>query len=134
MSKTLNSEEREILEQVSLEMEADLGKPAAFLSAWKCAVELIGDSFFSIASGTVEAAKDKWDLRPDMAVVEKALPALSSGERCFLIGVCQFYCDSDIKHICEDIEIEVPTLADYANLDNPRRSVLVDLMSSYTGW
>lgn len=134
MIDEVNNEEREAIEHITREMVGEENKPAEFLSAWKSAVQMIGESFFSVTSATVLIADSKWDLRPDMLLVEKALPALSSGERYFLIGVCQFYCDSDIKCVCERLKIEPPSLADYSNLDANRRSVLVSLMNSYTGW
>ncbi|GFE79183.1 hypothetical protein GCM10011487_11830 [Steroidobacter agaridevorans] len=107
--------------------------PEAFLRAWKQGVELAGVRFFG--NGTREdlnRATRKWDLCPNVTLINDAINVLSPGEAIFLASLVSFY-DSDdggrlLRHVGAD------GLADLGRLDLKRRTVIAGLLLHYTGW
>jgi len=109
-------------------------KPLHFLEAWKDAIALIGESYFTITAPSVQTATDKYQLVPDFAAITESLGVVSGGERRFLIALYQFYNDYDIVEYCKQHEIERPTMSDLALLDDDHLAILTRLLHSYTGW
>jgi len=109
-------------------------RPEEFLKSWKEAVLLIGTEFFTLDSEYVATATDKNQLRPNMPFMVSTFKAVSSNERIFLLCLCQFYCDSDTRRLCEENDVLFPSLTDIACLDDRRRDIVIRLMASYTGW
>lgn len=108
--------------------------PEYFLEAWKEGVEIAGQNFFIVKSGSVEGADDRDDLRPNLEVVESSIGVLSPGERVFILSMYQFFCASDVVRMCSETGIEFPTLTDVSYMDSKRRKVITRLIESYSGW
>ena len=109
-------------------------KPPVFLNAWKDGVYLAGVQFFDVSCDSVGQATSPDQLRPNLNMVFQAIGAQSTYERIFILSMCSFYCDSDVRGYCDEHGLVVPTLPDIANLDDERRSVIVALLDNYTGW
>ncbi|MGJ8586291.1 MAG: hypothetical protein ACSHXD_19550 [Marinosulfonomonas sp.] len=122
------------LSEIAAEMERNQLNPQLFLDAWKDAVQLAGPHYFHVTCPSVSEAVDKQQLCPDMSAISSSLGVLSTGERVFLVSLYQFYCDSDAFSLCEEAGLQYPSLADIALLDRSRRSVLIKLIDSYSGW
>jgi len=109
-------------------------KPPVFLDAWKNGIHLAGTRFFNVDCDSVGQATSVDQLRPDLDMVFQVISSLSTYEQVFILSMCQFYCDSDVRAYCDKHSLTVPALPDIANLDDKHRSVIVTLLNSYTGW
>ena len=109
-------------------------KPPAFLSAWKDAVYLAGVQYFTVSCESVGQATDKNQLRPNLELTFQAVAAMSTYEQVFILSMCQFYSDSEVRDYCNESGQVFPSLADIANLSDERRNVIVALLNSYSGW
>ncbi len=109
-------------------------KPPEFLTAWKDAVYLAGVEYFVVTCDSVGQATDKNQLRPDLELIFQAVAAMSTYEQIFILSLCQFYSDSDVRNYCDESGMVMPSLADIANLSDERRNVIVALLNSYSGW
>lgn len=109
-------------------------KKQRFLGAWKRAVLLAGPHLFGVERADVDTAQDKNELRPDWPLIESAVGPMSRGERVFLIAICGFFNAewSQEMATANDERVLVPDLA--SRLDNERRQVVADLLTSYQGW
>lgn len=114
--------------------EREQAKPAAFLNAWKDAVLMVGAGYFSVTTDTVGQATHKEQLAPNLPHIFEVVGALSHYERVFMLSLCQFYCDSDVRDYCDEKGLTMPTLTDIADLDHKRLTVITRLMENYTGW
>jgi hypothetical protein len=66
--------------------------PHAFFHAWKRGVELVGPVLFGNGNReSLDLAVEKWDLCPNVALIKKAVGAMSSGEKVFLAALVSFY-------------------------------------------
>jgi hypothetical protein len=107
--------------------------PSAFFEAWKRGVELVGPHYFG--DGTrqgLQAASQKWDLCPKIALIRKAIGAMSSGEKVFLAAMVSFYNSKQGGALFKRVGID--GLADLGGLDSERRKVIAALMLYYSGW
>ena len=107
--------------------------PQAFFEAWKRGAEIAGPEWFG--DGTREGlnqAKSKWDLRPNMLLLNDALGVLSSGERMFLSAMVSFYNAREGGAMLKRCHFD--GLSDFDGLDLQRRKVIADLMVNYSGW
>lgn len=107
--------------------------PDAFFRAWKRGAELAGYEWFG--EGTREGlqnASTKWELRPNMLLLNDALGVLSSGQRMFLAAMVSFYNDREGGAMLRRCGFH--GLADFGGLDLQRRKVLADLLLNYSGW
>lgn len=105
----------------------------AFFNAWKRGVELAGHDLFG--NGTrecLDSAVDKWDLRPNVAIIRRAIGAMSSGEKVFLAAMVSFYNANDGGALLK--RVGVHGLADLGGLDLERRRIIATLILNYTGW
>lgn len=83
---------QEVLDQIELENQHFAAAPQAFFEAWKRGVNIAGAEWFG--DGTREGlqrATTKWDLRPNLLMLNDALGVLSSGQRMFLSAMVSFY-------------------------------------------
>lgn len=107
--------------------------PAAFFQAWKRGVKLVGFAYFGDGTRDQwERAADKWQLRPNVEYIRKAIGAMSSGEKVFLAAMVSFYNSNDGGALLKRVGIQ--GLADLGGLDLERREVIAALILYYTGW
>ena len=107
--------------------------PQAFFEAWKRGVNIAGAEWFG--DGTREGlqrATTKWDLRPNLLMLNDALGVLSSGQRMFLSAMVSFYNAREGGAMLKRCGFE--GLSDLGGLDLERRKVLADLTLQYNGW
>jgi hypothetical protein len=107
--------------------------PDAFFQAWKRGVEIAGYEWFG--AGTREGLQDatsKWELRPNVLLLNDALGVLSSGQRIFLAAMVSFYNDREGGAMLQRCGFH--GLCDFGGLDLQRRKVLADLLLNYIGW
>ncbi|WP_033482637.1 hypothetical protein [Xanthomonas citri] len=107
--------------------------PEAFFQAWKRGVEIAGHQWFG--DGTREGlqqAAEKWDLRPNLLMLNYALSVLSGGQRMFLAAMVSFYNEREGGAMLKRCGFH--GLADFGGLDLERRQVLADLLLNYNGW
>ena len=123
----------EVLDQIALEERHFAEAPKAFFEAWKRGAEIAGAEWFG--DGTREGlqrANSKWDLRPNMLMLNDALGVLSSGQRMFLSAMVSFYNSREGGAMLKRCGFE--GLSDLGGLDLERRKVIADLTLHYTGW
>ena len=80
----------------------------------------------------LQRATTKWDLRPNLLVLNDALGVLSSGQRMFLSAMVSFYNAREGGAMLKRCGFE--GLSDLAGLDLERRKVIADLTLHYSGW
>lgn len=122
-----------VFDQLALEEAHFTRAPSAFFQAWKRGAEIAGAEWFG--NGTqagLERATTKWDLRPNMLLVNDALGVLSSGQRMFLSAMVSFYNAREGAAMLRRCGFE--GLADLDGLDLERRKVIADLVLNYNGW
>ncbi|EKB4873195.1 TPA: hypothetical protein I8Y00_001853 [Citrobacter farmeri] len=123
----------EVVEQIVREERHFACAPDAFFQAWKRGAEIAGPEWFG--NGTCEGlqhATSKWDLRPNMLMLNEALGVLSSGQRMFLSAMVSFYNAPEGAAMLRRCGFE--GLADLGGLDLERRQVIADLVLNYSGW
>ena len=107
--------------------------PAAFLRAWKQGVELAGVRFFG--NGTrrdLDVATRKWDLCPNLTLIDNAINVMSPGEAIFLASLVSFYDSEDGGRLLRRVGVD--GLSDLGRLDLKHRTIIADLLLHYTGW
>lgn len=107
--------------------------PEAFFQAWKRGAQIAGHEWFG--DGTREGlqrAETKWDLRPNVLLLNDALGVLSGGQRMFLAAMVSFYNEREGGAMLKRCGFQ--GLADFGGLDLERRQVLADLLLNYSGW
>lgn len=68
--------------------------PEQFFQAWKKAILLAGPHYFGIeCRSDINMARSKWDLCPDVPLIESAIGAMSHGEQVFIAALVSFYND-----------------------------------------
>ena len=95
--------------------------------------EIAGAEWFG--NGTPEGlqqATSKWDLRPNILILNDALGVLSSGQRMFLSAMVSFYNAREGGAMLKRCGFE--GLSDLGGLDLERRRVIADLVLNYNGW
>ncbi len=124
---------QEVVDQIALEEAHFALAPSAFFRAWKRGVEIAGVEWFG--DGTREGflnAASKWDLRPNLLLLNDALGVLSGGQRLFLSAMVSFYNNHEGAAMLKRIGFE--GLADLGGLDLERRKVIAQLVLNYSGW
>jgi len=124
---------QEVLDQIKLENQHFAAAPQAFFEAWKRGVNIAGAEWFG--DGTregLQCATTKWDLRPNMLMLNDALGVLSSGQRMFLSAMVSFYNSREGGAMLKRCGFE--GLSDFGGLDLERRKVIADLTLNYNGW
>ena len=122
-----------VLDQMALEQAHFDAAPQAFFEAWKRGAQIAGHEWFG--DGTREGlqrATTKWDLRPNMLMLNDALGVLSSGQRMFLSAMVSFYNAREGGAMLKRCGFE--GLSDFGGLDLERRQVIADLTLHYNGW
>ncbi|RZS31601.1 hypothetical protein [Corticibacter populi] len=123
----------EVIDQIAMEDRHFAAAPEAFFQAWKRGAEIAGVEWFG--DGTREGlqrATSKWDLRPNMLLLNDALGVLSSGQRMFLSAMVSFYNSREGGAMLKRCGFE--GLSDFGGLDLQRRKVIADLTLNYNGW
>lgn len=111
------------------------GLPAEteFLLNWMRAVQLAGPTYFG--DGTLagfRAANSKWDLCPNVELIESAIGVMSHGEKIFIAALVSVYDDVSGGDLLQ--QVGVHGLADFGLLDAQRRTLLANLIIHYNGW
>ena len=107
--------------------------PTAFLHAWKRSVELAGPRFFGKGlRADFCGAATKWDLCPNVALIDAALGPMSPAERIFIASLVSFYDTEDGGKFLRRAEFD--GFADLGRLDLQRRVVVAALILNYSGW
>ncbi len=123
----------EVFDQIARDDAHFTQAPSAFFHAWKRGAEIAGAEWFG--DGTregLERAASKWDLRPDMLLLNDALGVLSAGQRLFLSAMVSFYNAREGGAMLKRCGFE--GLSDLGGLDLDRRHVIADLVLNYNGW
>lgn len=124
---------QEIVDLLVREERHFAGAPDAFLQAWKRGAEIAGPEWLGDGSREgLRRATDKFDLRPNMLMLNDALGVLSSGQRMFLSAMVSFYNAREGAAMLRRCGFE--GLADLGGLDLERRQVIADLVLNYSGW
>ena len=76
--------------------------------------------------------RSKWDLCPDVPLIESAIGAMSHGEQVFIAALVSFYNDQTGGRLMR--RVGVNDLADFGLLDSQRRTLLAHLLIHYSGW
>lgn len=104
---------------------------SAFFEAWTSAVKLAGPGYFG--TRTPATARSKWHLVPEVDTIAENLGVLSRGEAGFLAAAVSFYDSEAGGDMLASLGMRgVGDVA--AELDEPRRRALADLIVSYSGW
>jgi len=112
-------------------VSSEFHNESAFFAAWTAAVKLGGAGYFGTRN--LAAARSKWDLVPEVDTIAESLGALSRGEAGFLAAAVSFYDSEAGGDMLASLGMR--GLGDVAaELDEPRRRALADLLVSYTGW
>ena len=125
--------EQAVFDEIAANQQHFSKAPLTFFHAWKRGVDLAGHDLFG--KGTRECldlAVDKWDLRPNVALIRKVIGAMSSGEKVFLAAMVSFYNANDGGALLK--RVGVNGLADLGGLDLERRRIIAALILNYTGW
>lgn len=123
----------EVADQIVREERHFEAAPEAFFQAWKRGAEIAGAEWFG--DGTREGlhrAESKWDLRPNLLVLNDALGVLSGGQRMLLSAMVSFYNAREGAAMLKRCGFE--GLSDLGGLDLERRQVIADLVLNYAGW
>ncbi|MFW2928954.1 hypothetical protein [Pseudomonas aeruginosa] len=123
----------EVVDQIVREERHFAAAPETFFQAWKRGAEIAGAEWFG--DGTHEGlrrAESKWDLRPNLLVLNDALGVLSGRQRMFLSAMVSFYNAREGAAMLKRCGFE--GLADLGGLDLERRQVIADLVLNYAGW
>lgn len=122
-----------LVDQLTREERHFACAPEAFFQAWKRGVEIAGPQWFG--DGThdgLQCATSKWDLCPNLVLLNDALGVLSSGQRMFLAAMVSFYNAREGATMLRRCGFE--GLSDLGGLDLKRRQVIADLVLNYNGW
>ncbi|EKF73317.1 hypothetical protein A11A3_14170 [Alcanivorax hongdengensis A-11-3] len=122
-----------MLEQIAISDHHFSQAPEAFFRAWKRGVQLLSPTLFGLGTKAhVDQAEDKWELCPNLEVIDQAIGVMSSGERVFLAAMVSFY-NANIGGVLLK-RVGVHGLSDLGGLDLEHRQVIADLVLNYTGW
>lgn len=106
---------------------------AAFLYAWKQGVALAGPTYFGdCTKNSVQHAKCRCDLRPNLLVINHTFQVLSTNERIFLAAMVSFYDLVEGNALLN--QVGFLGLANLGPLDQERRDVIASLVMHYHGW
>ncbi|WP_248746212.1 hypothetical protein [Pseudomonas sp. MWU12-2037] len=107
--------------------------PHLFFRAWKQAVQLAGITYFGDGSRSgFQDAQSKWDLCPNMPLIQRAIGVMSHGEKVFLAALVSFYNAEDGGRLLQAVDVH--GLADLGVLDAKRRALIAHLILNYSGW
>ena len=122
-----------MLEQIAINEHHFSQAPEAFFRAWKSGVQLLSPTLFGLGTKAhVDQAEDKWELCPNLEVIDQAIGVMSSGERVFLAAMVSFYNAHEGGAMLKRCHFH--GLSDFDGLDLERRKVIADLMLNYSGW
>lgn len=123
----------EVIDQLVREERHFVAAPQAFFLAWKRGVGIVGHEWFG--DGTREGllrAKTRYDLRPNLLLLNDALRILSSSQGLFLSAMVSFYNVREGAAMLRRCGFE--GLADLGLLDLERRQVIADLVLNHSAW
>jgi len=105
-----------------------------FLSAWIRAVEIIGPEYFECNGvNHFKEATDRNQIQPNNDAIEERINVCSVGEGVFIGAVMSFYNDKWGNGICDAFGHHgVGGAANRLDLDE--LEIVMELMSSHTGW
>jgi hypothetical protein len=122
-----------LFDEIAFE-EAHYSKaPHAFFCAWQRGAELAGADYFGKGTEqTLKVAIDKWELRPNMPYIAKAMRFMSPGQRMFIAAMTSIYNSHDGGKLLRRAGFE--GLSDFGGLDLERRKVIAALVLNYHGF
>lgn len=105
-----------------------------FLSAWIRAIEIIGPEYFECNGvNSFKEATDRNQIQPNNDAIEERINVCSIGEGVFIGAVMSFYNDKWGNGICDAFGHHgVGGAANRLDLDE--LEIVMELMSSHTGW
>lgn len=122
-----------MLEEIARNERHFIQAPSAFFHAWKRGVQLLKPTLFGMGTQAhIDLAQDKWELCPNLEIIDQTIDVMSSGERVFLAAMVSFY-SAEIGGALLN-RVGVYGLSDLAGLDLVRRQVITDRILNYTGW
>lgn len=132
-TKIVNLTEKERMQQFFSEALSHDARRKNFLLAWKSGVLLAGEQYFNITAESVEAAHDKWQLKPNWEVIQNSIGCISAGQGALLAAMYSFYNPDDGQKLLA--AAGYPNLADLASkLDPEYAEVIAALFLNYHGW
>ena len=105
-------------------------RDAQFLKSWKVAVNKLGTDLFNVQSTSVEAAKDRQELRPDMAAIRQYVHKGKNELHYFLFMVVSFYSFVEIEQIFASAGLGFPRVIDLQILDDTERMIIYALVEN----
>ncbi|AZE99513.1 hypothetical protein C4J95_2051 [Pseudomonas orientalis] len=113
--------------------QRDTLAPQHFFQTWQQAVLLAGPVYFGNGKrSSATEARDKWELRPNVSLIESAIGAMSHGEQVFIAALVSVYDDESGGRLLR--RMGVNGLADFGVLDTRRRTLVANLIIHYSGW
>ncbi len=103
-----------------------------FFEAWKEAVALAGPWYFG--PKTLETAKDRNDLRRNVARIDNALGAMGGGEAEFIAAVVSFYNPTAGAKLSRRLGTELSMCGLMQGVDWAGGEILGKLVSTYHPW
>ncbi|WP_397458537.1 hypothetical protein AB3464_28690 [Pseudomonas asplenii] len=114
-------------------IRAQYPTPQLFFRTWKQATQLAGIPYFGDGSqSNFDNAQSKWDLSPNLPLIQHAIDVMSHGEQIFLAALVSVYNAEDGGSLLRQAGVQ--GLADFGLLDLERRKLLANLILSYDGW
>ncbi|AZE54533.1 hypothetical protein C4K03_2378 [Pseudomonas synxantha] len=105
----------------------DAVAPQHFFQAWQQAVLLAGSAYFGNGKrDSVTAARDKWELHPNVPLIQSAIGAMSHGEQVFIAALVSVYDDQTGGRLLR--RVGVNGSADFGLLDTRRRTLIANLI------
>jgi len=117
-----NEELQEIIEKEEQERRAH------FLKVWKIAVNMTGQTLFTITAPSVEAATDYRQLRPNMDAIREYLQADDIPAHLFLYLVVSFYDFIEIEALFHATGHMIPNITDLQFLSDTERMIVYGLV------
>lgn len=130
--KTPIADMEQLCDELSKMRSHEIKSVQRFLATWKVGVNYVGKEFF-IIENTVDAATDKWQLKPNLEFIDKVLGSQSHGKQVMLGLLYSFYDSTEAQKLLE--RANTPNLVDaLVVLDREAKEIISQLWLNYTGW
>ncbi|WP_285374213.1 hypothetical protein [Pseudomonas sp. lyk4-TYG-107] len=125
---------RQTLQKPVTKPSSEICNPAvAFFFAWKKGVELAGYRYFGDSSqeGFIKA-NCRWDLRPDLRVINSKFEVLTEQERVFMAALVSFFNPDEGSNLLK--QAGVKGLCELGLLNVEQRDVIAGLIMHNHAW